>query len=209
MGCSPCLPTLILGGLYVTCWAVNKSSGIILGWNRCTNYSTFKWRKQWGQSKFIQNLCNFYAYRSKFFLLLISNWISMNFPLCSCCVFLIFKSHNFIHDSFYYAGHILQEKSFHVQTSFLFKSVAWDNLWAIFIRWFHPLSVFVYGRDTWKVCKICFEWLTLKGGVCVGIAKKDMFLVMAFTEIYLFKFPRPDLFLVVCDFFHSWLEFKR
>lgn len=31
--------------------------------------------------------------------------------------------------------------------------------------------------------------------------RTDIFLVMAFTEMYLFKFPRSDLFLVVNNFF--------
>lgn len=33
------------------------------------------------------------------------------------------------------------------------------------------------------------------------LLRTDIFLVMAFTEMYLFKFLRPDLFLVVSDFF--------
>lgn len=105
-----------------------------------------------------------------------------------------------------------KKKVFMYKHHFLFKSVACDNLWTIFIRWwFHPLSISVYGRhwNTWKVCKNCFEWLTLKGGVCVGLLRTDIFLVMAFTEMYLFKFPSPDLFLVVSDFFSYWFEFNR
>lgn len=149
------------------CWAVNKGSWIIFWWNRCTNFSASKWRTQWGHGKFVQNLCDFYAYRGQVIQYL---WTCHSIPV----VFSHLQISSFITWFFLLHRPCSARKNLHVQTSFLFKSVACDNLWTIFIRWwFHPLSISVCGRhwNTWKVCKICFEWLTLKGGVCVGIAK--------------------------------------
>lgn len=58
-------------------------------------------------------------------------------------------------------------------------------------------------KYTWKVCKICLEWLNLKKG---GLLWTDIFLVIVFTELYLFKFPRPDVFPVGGDTFSNDLN---